>query len=75
MPESKKRIYAVVPKAGDDKARLVRAATNISALSHVAKQKFEVRLASQDDIVELVADGTKVEDATETDPGQGSLPV
>ena len=47
--------------------RLVRAATRQQALNHVAKSLLTVTLASQEDLVSLVAEGVKVEDYKNTD--------
>ena len=47
--------------------RLVRATTRQQALSHVAKSLLTVTLASQEDLVSLVAEGVKVEDYKNTD--------
>ena len=47
--------------------RLIRAATRQQALSHVAKSLLNVTLASQEDLVSLVAEGVKVEDYKNTD--------
>lgn len=64
------RIYVVSPKAaeGAEKParRLVRAPNQAQALRHVAKD-LQVTVASQDDLVELVAAGVKVE-ASGTQP-------
>jgi hypothetical protein len=49
----------VVSQEGDDD-RLVRAYTPAGALGHCMPQ-LQVRLASQDDIIELMAAGTPVE--------------
>lgn len=54
------RIYAVM---GADKTRLIRASHPSAALAHVVKSTFTCRVASQDDLVALVAGGVAVEDA------------
>lgn len=60
MSESKTptRIYRVDDGRND---RLVRAASQAQAVRHVASG-FVVRVATQDDIAELVASGVRVED-------------
>lgn len=54
------RIYAVLDNVSK-KARLVRATHPATALRHVAADAFEVRVASQDDLVKAFEAGTKVE--------------
>lgn len=56
------RIYLVTQGAT---ARLVRATTPAVARSHVARTEFEVRVATQDDIVMAITDGSIVEETTE----------
>jgi hypothetical protein len=53
------RIYLVTTAAGT--ARLVKAAVPSQAITHVAKQIFSARIASQDDLVEALSSGIKVE--------------
>lgn len=53
------RIYKVAAK------RLVRAANAAQARNHVARESITVEVASQDDLVTMVAAGTKVETAGE----------
>lgn len=55
------RIYVVAPTTGDAKPRLVRATHPSTAMQHVAKQAFDVRVATQNDIVVLIANGAQVE--------------
>jgi hypothetical protein len=55
------RIYVVKPTEGDTKARLVRATHPSTALSHVARQAYEVRVATQNDLAALIPEGVKVE--------------
>ena len=62
MPQ---RIYAVTPKNGNGTTRLVKATTQATARSHVAKDTLSVQVASQDQLVESVAAGVKVEQAGE----------
>lgn len=54
------RIYAVGNSEG---TRLVRAATQAQALRHVAKSSYDVRVASQNDLVATIGTGAKVEEA------------
>ena len=54
------RIYIITQA---EKWRLVRASHPSQALMHVAKDVLKVRFASQDDIVNAIALGAKVEDA------------
>ncbi len=56
------RIYMVTDNSGKNK--LVEASTPSGALRHVAKTYFDVKVASQKDIVNLMKDGQEVETAT-----------
>ncbi len=56
------RIYVVTDNS--NKEKLVEASTPSGALRHVAKTYFDVRVASQKDIVQLMKDGQEVETAT-----------
>lgn len=62
------RIYLVIASSGE--SRLVKAAVPSQAITHVAKQLFSARIASQDDLVEALSIGTKVEAYGESDQGQ-----
>lgn len=52
------RIYIVNGPTG---ARLVKASVASQAISHVAKSAFSAKVASQDDLVEALSNGIKVE--------------
>ena len=52
------RIYIV---NGPQGTRLVKASMRQQALSHVANSTFTVRVASQDELVEALTNGFKVE--------------
>ena len=52
------RIYIVTSAQG---TRLVKANLRQQALSHVASTEYTVRVASQDDLVEQIKAGTKIE--------------
>ena len=63
------RIYTV---GHNGIVRLVKATTRQQALSHVANTTFQIRVASQDDLVKQLTAGAKVEnyrnpDQTELD--------
>lgn len=58
------RIYAVYH---GDAGRLVRAKSRAQALSHVAQSTFNVRVASQDELVTLLGKGTVVESIKDAD--------
>lgn len=58
-----KRIYEVVNKE-NDKSRLVRATSRAQAIGHVARHLFVVAVPDQETLVNLVSNGTKVEDAS-----------
>lgn len=53
------RIYLV--KDDNFGRYLVRANTPQQAVAHIAKRQYEVKVASQDELVALVGDGVKVE--------------
>lgn len=55
------RIYVVKPVADGGKPRLVRATHPANALRHVADSDYSVTVATQDELVELVLAGAKVE--------------
>lgn len=57
------RIYKVASTKVTDSQRLVRAPNIAQALRHVAADSFVTTVASQDDLVALVAKGVKVEDS------------
>jgi hypothetical protein len=52
------RIYIV---HGPQGTRLVKASLRQQALSHVANSTFNVRVASQDDLVDAITAGAKIE--------------
>jgi hypothetical protein len=52
------RIYIVGTPNG---LRLIRAAVRQQALTHAANSMFTVRVASQDDLVNALSDGVKIE--------------
>lgn len=57
------RIYLVNGPTG---SRLVKATVASQAITHVAKSAFSVKVASQDDLVEALSSGIKVESYGET---------
>ena len=59
------RIYVVVQPDGNP--RLVRASVRSQALSHVASSLLSIHVATQDDLVDLLEDGVKVENARSPD--------
>jgi hypothetical protein len=52
------RIYIVNGPTG---TRLVKASVASQAISHVAKAAFSAKVASQDDLVQALSEGIKVE--------------
>jgi len=64
------RIYLI---ASNRSVRLVRANTRTQALNHVASQELTVRVASQDDLVKYLAEGSSVETAIPPDQGKLDL--
>jgi hypothetical protein len=61
------RIYLIGAADPNLTTRLVRASNRHQALNHVAQSLFNVRVASQDDLVAYVAKGIKVEMARDGD--------
>lgn len=59
------RIYIV--GTPDNQVRLVRSTTRQQALSHVANHLFTVRVANQDDLVNALTSGVKVENYKDLD--------
>lgn len=57
---TKTRIYTI---ATGEKTRLVRASHPNNALMHAAREMFSVRVATQDDLENLISVGVKVEAA------------
>lgn len=72
-----KRIY-IVTDTDFNIPRLVRANTPAQALTHVTKNRFVVKVATQDQIVDALNDDVTVETAGEVpagDPPAGDPPV
>ena len=65
------RIYLIASNKG---VRLVRANTRAQALNHVASQELTVRVASQDDLVKYLEEGSRIESATPPDQLKLELP-
>lgn len=59
------RIYLVVQPDGTP--RLVKASVRSQALSHVASSLLNIHVATQDDLVDLLSNGVKVESARSPD--------
>jgi hypothetical protein len=66
---TQQRVYIVGTHNGE--TRLVKAAVRQQALTHVANHLFTVRVASQDDLINALGKGIKVE--TYKDPDQLSI--
>jgi hypothetical protein len=64
------RIYLVNGPTG---TRLIKASVASQAITHAAKSAFTAKVASQDDLVEAVSNGIKVE--TYGESAQGELIV
>ena len=62
------RIYIVTNSAGA--TRLVKATVASQAITHVAKNAFTAKVASQDDLVQALSNGVKVETYGETAQGE-----
>ena len=61
------RIYLVNGPTG---SRLVKAIVASQAITHVAKSAFSAKVASQDDLVEALSNGVRVETYGETAQGE-----
>jgi hypothetical protein len=61
------RIYIVGSSDPAFPVRLVKASIRQQALSHVAQSLFTVRVASQDDLIQALGSGVKVENAKDGD--------
>ena len=66
---TQQRVYIVGTHTGE--TRLVKAAVRQQALSHVANHLFTVRVATQDDLIDALGKGIKVE--THKDPEQTEI--
>ena len=62
------RVYIVSTQDGTN--RLVRATVASQAITHVAKSAFTAKVASQDDLILELRNGTKVETCGETAQGE-----
>lgn len=60
------RIYSVTDSE-TAAVHLVRATSQAQAIRHVASTRYSAAVASQDELVQLVAGGHTVDDATATD--------
>lgn len=60
--QSSKRIY-LVSEQNDGGRYLVRATSQASAIRHVTADLFKAEVAKQEELVSLVAEGFRVEDA------------
>lgn len=68
-----KRIYIIGSSDPSLPVRLVKATIRQQALTHVAQSVFTVRVATQDDLVNGLSSGIKIENATDAD--QPDLPL
>jgi len=59
------RIYVVSTKEAPDEKYLIRANSQSQAVGFVLDRRYTTRVAKQDDLVDLMGLGVKVEDATE----------
>jgi hypothetical protein len=66
--EGSTRIYVVTgPQGPEMKQRLVDASTQSVAVRHASQRHFSAKVATQKELVELLAAGVKVEKAGEVD--------
>jgi hypothetical protein len=61
------RIYLVTGPTG---TRLIKATVASQAITHAAKSAFTAKVASQDDLVEALSNGVKVETYGESAQGE-----
>jgi hypothetical protein len=66
------RIYTV-KNTTTGSVRLIRASVVSQALAHAAKQDFEAHVATQDELVNGLLDGLKIENAAITSANQMEL--
>jgi hypothetical protein len=61
-----KRVYTVIVRQlnGEEVKTFVKATSPGQAVMHVTRDTVDVRVSTQDDMLELVGTGTQVEDAT-----------
>jgi hypothetical protein len=67
------RIYLIGSNDPALPTRLVKATVRQQALTHVAQSVFTVRVATQDDLVQGLSSGMKIENAADAD--QHQLPL
>lgn len=58
---AKSRLYRVIDNEGNAADRLVEAGGQAQAIRHVARERYEARVATQHEIVKLVSTGVLVE--------------
>ena len=64
------RVYMVTSNSG---SRLVRAGHRAQALQFVAAQEYNIKVASQDDLIKCLSEGKSVETAIAPDQGKLDL--
>ena len=70
MPDNNTRIYVVTEANGtggaghQEKHHLVRAASQAQAIRHIVTPRFTCEVAEQEQLVDLVGAGVKVQDAS-----------
>jgi hypothetical protein len=64
---SVKRIYIVSRIGSTEDERLIKASNPAQALRFATKSQLACRVADQGDLVKLVGEGVKVEEASETE--------
>lgn len=63
---TERRIYRCADRNADDALpRLIRAGNPAQVRNHASRTQYDVEVADQEDLVELVSKGVKVEDAGE----------
>lgn len=58
-----KRTYKVTNSGDTESVHLVKASTQAQAIGFVVRNTFKAEVASQDDLIALLGNGVKVEDA------------
>jgi len=62
------RVYVVTDRETGVK-RLIRAGHQAQAIRHAAQEQFDVAVASQDALIELITGGHAIEDASRSEAG------
>lgn len=64
----------IVTDTATKKTRLVRATSQAVARNHCARDQFTVRAASANDVLDMIGQGYKAEEARADEPVEGQQP-